>query len=413
LRRTAGPGPKTELDGELPSDGVPKGRVFMPYFADHAWAHRGVMRRAGFDVELLPPPDEETRRMGEELGSGRECHPFTLLAGDLVRVVREGKFNPGDSFLFQGGVNACLFSQYADGLRHVQRRLGADLRVDSPKPEELQAAIGVTGGIALYRGMMAVEILLRQACRSRPYEREPGSVDALYGQLLRELSDAVEYFDVMDFLPAALERLRAVPLRDEPRRPLVGVAGDISTRVNGFANGDLFHRLEALGCEVWPAPFSVDLFAYNQPRFAIDAARRWELKTLFHRAFLMAVREMEEWWEGLHWPLDERFSEPTPKEAQALGAPYVSAEAESLVILNVAKMVDFAKRGADGVVNAICFGCMVGGISAALVQKIRDDHGGIPMATIAYGGTGGSDGSARLEAFAHQVRRFKERRDRS
>ncbi len=411
LRRGQDPDPEPAFDGEADSSGVPRGRVFMPYFADHAHAHAGVMRMAGYDVHLLPPPDEETRRMGEELGSGRECHPFTLLAGDLVRVVKEHGYRPGDSFLFQGGVNACLFSQYADGLRHVKRRLGADLRVDSPKPEELQAAIGVRGGIALYRGMMAVEILLRQACRTRPYERVPGSTDATYEDVLKELSVAVERFEVMDFLPAAVERLRKVPTHDMPRKPLVGVAGDIYTRVNGFANGDLFHRLEALGCEVWPAPFSVDLFAFNQPRFAMKAARRWELKPMFHTAFLTTVREMEEWWEGLHWSLDERFSEPSIKEVRELAAPYVGPESSSLVTLNVAKMADFAKRGADGVVNAICFGCMVGGISAALLQKMRDDYDGIPMATINYGGGGGSDGSARLEAFAHQVKRFKERRE--
>jgi predicted CoA-substrate-specific enzyme activase len=408
LRRAQGhePQPEPALDREADSSGVPRGRVFLPYFADHAHAHAGVLRMAGYDVHLLPPPNEETRRMGEELGSGRECHPFTLLAGDLVRVVKEHGYRPGDSFLFQGGVNACLFSQYADGLRHVKRRLGADLRVDAPAAEELQAAIGVKGGVALYRGMMAVEMMLRQACRTRPYERVPGSTDATYEDLLSELSDAVERFEVMDFLPRALDRLRTVPTHAIPRKPIVGVAGDIYTRVNGFANGDLFHRLEALGCEVWPAPFSVDIFAFNQPRFAMKAARRWDLKPMFQSVFLSTVREMEAWWQGLHWELDERFTEPSAKEVRELAAPYVGPEAESLVILNVAKMADFAKRGADGVVNAICFGCMVGGISAALLQRMRDDNGGIPMATINYGGGGGSDGSARLEAFAHQVKRF-------
>jgi predicted CoA-substrate-specific enzyme activase len=409
VRRQSGE-PEPERDGEQISTGFPQGRVFLPYFADHAWAHLGALRMAGYDVHLLPKPDEDTRRLGEELGSGRECHPFTLLAGDLARLIRDHGYREGDSYLFQGGTNACLFSQYADGLRHVKRRLGAPIRVDSPRAEELQAAIGVKGGVTLYRGMVAVELLLRQACRTRPYERVPGSTDAVYEDLLRELSVAVEHFEVMDFLPKALDRLRTVPTHGVPRKPIVGVAGDIYTRVNGFANGDLFHRLEALGCEVWPAPFSVDLFAFNQPRYARAAARRWDLKPMFQSAFLSTVREMEAWWQGLHWDLDERFTEPSAAKILELAAPYVGEEAESLVILNVAKMADFAERGADGVVNAICFGCMVGGISAALLQRMREDHGGIPMTTINYGGSGGSDGSARLEAFVHQVKRFHARR---
>ncbi|MFH1467125.1 MAG: acyl-CoA dehydratase activase [Pseudomonadota bacterium] len=411
-RRRPEPAPVARREPEPPNGG--RGRLLVPYFADHVWAYLGTLRRAGYDVELLPPPDEESRRMGEELGSGRECHPFTLLAGDLVRVIREKRYQPGDAYLFQGASNACLFSQYADGLRHVQRRLGAfDLRIDAPGPEQLQADIGISGGVTLYRGMMATEILMRQACRTRPYEVEPGSVDRLYAMVLRGLADATEHAEVLDYLPEALRLMRSVPVRDMPRKPLVGVAGDIYTRVNGFANGDLFHRLEALGCEVWPAPFSVDLFGFNLERFAREAARRWDLTTMFSRAFVAAVRDMEIRWESLHWPNDERFHEPSNQRVRELAAPYLGAEAGSLEILNIAKMADFAERGADGVLNAICFGCMVGGISAAILQKIRQDHGGLPMATIAYGGTGGSDGSARLEAFVHQVAAFHAKRQRA
>jgi len=258
--------------------------------------------------------------------------------------------------------------------------------------------------------MLATEILLRQACRSRPYEAEPGSVNRIYHSLLEELALAAEEHEVLDFLPPALKRLLDIPLRDLPPRPLVGVAGDIYTRINDFANGALFQRLEALGCEVWPAPFSVDIFDFNQERFTLEAARRWDFSRMFQHAFLVAVKDAERWWEGIHWPQDERFREPDNRQVRLLAAPYVSPRAESIVVINVAKMVDFARRGADGVLNAICFGCMVGGISAAMLRKIREDHGGIPMATIAYGGTGGTGGSARLEAFAHQVKRFHQRR---
>ena len=36
-----------------------------------------------------------------------------------------------------------------------------------------------------------------------------------------------------------------------------------------------------------------------------------------------------------------------------------------------AKIVDFARNGADGIINAICFNCMVGNASAAITEKIR------------------------------------------
>ena len=47
-------------------------------------------------------------------------------------------------------------------------------------------------------------------------------------------------------------------------------------------------------------------------------------------------------------------------------------------MLNVAKMVDFARRGADGIVNAVCFNCMLGTVSIAVTGRIREDHEGVP-----------------------------------
>jgi len=387
------------------------GRIFLPYFGDHVRVYKGVFRRAGFEVELLPPPDERVRLLGEEYASGRECHPFNLLAGDLVALVKSGQQRPGDALLFPGGVNACLFSQYADGLRHVLKRLGdPDLVISAPLVHQFQEKVGVRGGVAMYQGMMATEILLRRSSSHRPYERVPGAVDRVYAELLDELEEATRRAEILDFLPAAVDRLDRIPRRDGPRRPLVGVAGDIYTRVNPFANGDLFARLEELGCEVWPAPYSIDIFEFNQPRFVRNAIRRSDYSRLLNQAFIVAVKSLQGWWLKNRWPDDERLREPTPKEALANAAPYLGPESGTLEILNVSKMVDFATRGADGILNAICFGCMVGGISAALTSGLRADHDDIPIATLAYGGTAGTGGGARLEAFVEQVKRHRERR---
>jgi predicted CoA-substrate-specific enzyme activase len=387
------------------------GRLFLPYFSDHAQVHAGVMRSAGFEVELLPKPDEQVRLAGERFSSGRECHPFTLLAGDVVSLIESKRQRPGDALLFPGGVNACLFSQYTDGLRYVLRRLGdPDLVIAAPLVPEIQEKVGLRGGITLYQGMMATEILLRRSCSHRPYEVEPGSVDRVYQELLLELGEAARRYEVLDFLPDAVDRLDRVPRTGGPRRPLVGVAGDIYTRVNDFANGALFGRLEQLGCEVWPAPYSIDIFDFNQPRFAKDALRRGAFRRVLNQTFIVAVKQMQAWWLNHRWPEDERLREPTPKEVLANAAPYLGPESASLVLLNVSKMVDFARRGADGILNAICFGCMVGGISAALADKVRADHDDIPMATLAYGGTAGTGGDARLEAFVEQVKRHRQRK---
>jgi hypothetical protein len=37
------------------------------------------------DAHILPPPDERTIVLGEEHSSGKECHAYAIIAGDLVK----------------------------------------------------------------------------------------------------------------------------------------------------------------------------------------------------------------------------------------------------------------------------------------------------------------------------------------
>jgi len=72
--------------------------------------------------------------------------------------------------------------------------------------------------------------------------------------------------------------------------------------------------------------------------------------------------------------------------------------------------VDFAKQGADGVINAICFNCMLGTVSAALAHKIRRDFNDMPIPTLIFSGTTTTLEKTKLEAFVYQVRQFHKKR---
>ena len=386
-------------------------KLLLPYFSDHAYAFLGALQRGRREVELMPPPGTASRLLGESLTSGRECHPFALLAGDLAHAVQQKQVRAGDAFFFPGGINACLFSQYTDGLRHVLRRLGADgIEVLTPDVTGMRDELGYLTGVHLWQGVVATDMLNRITCETRPYEQQVGEVDRVRQQILEELALAVEQGEVLDFFPAALTRLSGIQRNDAPRRPRIGVAGDVYPRINPFASGDLFQRLEDLGCEVWPAPFMVDTAEFNLTRRLREAARQWDLQGVLSQGLISTFKDFGNWRIAQSLPdLAERYREPDYDSVIQMSAPYVGACASPLVKLNLAKMVDFARGGAAGVLNAICFGCMVGGVSAAIMERVRADHDGVPMATLTFGGTEGTDDGARLEAFVHQARRFHER----
>ena len=105
----------------------------------------------------------------------------------------------------------------------------------------------------------------------------------------------------------------------------------------------------------------------------------------------------------------KRGDEPGYQEVLDMATPYLGEQQNEVLVLNVAKMVDFARRGADGIINAVCFNCMLGTVSSAITGRIREDHDGIPIANLVYSAVQGSQ-RAMLEAFLHQVKTYAKRR---
>jgi predicted CoA-substrate-specific enzyme activase len=415
-RRKGGAAPRPP-SRRRPGSETRRQRFYIPFFADHAHAFSGALRYAGHEAEVLPPPDEETRRKGERFSSGKECHPYSILAGDLLRLCEE---MPADGsrgvFFFPGSSIPCLLTQYGPGHRLILDRIGEE-RIDvmTPSAANLRNLLGINGGIRLWRGLVAVDMLVKLSCELRPYEVKKGSVDAIHRQSCLEIERAVEGGDILAAVERCVERLASTRIDDEAwrsrERPLVGVAGDIFTRSNRFANQELFARLEEMGCEIWPSPFLVDIFDFGLKReFSTNLCRR-NLSGLFQNGWLLMLKEMSE--QRILRLFQQRFrnpDEPDYEKVLRIASPYVGERSSQLLLLNTAKMIDFAVKGADGIVNAMCFNCMVGSVSAAITARLRKDHGDMPMVNLVFGGTEGTSQMLRLEAFVHQVKGFAGRR---
>jgi predicted CoA-substrate-specific enzyme activase len=397
-------------------------RVWIPFMSDHAHAYAGAFRFGGLDARVLPPPDDELMASAEAVGTGKECHPYRVLLADLDRLA--GRHRRGDLFYISGSTLPCLIQQYGKGMEALLEERGVrDLELLSPTMPGYWDLLGFEGYFRLYCGLFAVDLLTRAACTLRPYERSPGLTDALHALNLRDLQDALAGGDVKAALERCTARLDAVE-RLPGSRPLVGVAGDIYTRINPAANHDLFAWLERQGCEVWPAPFLVDLVEYGLMEGVLSAFRGRQLRQLLYQGFVLAGQQVGNWFvrRGLGSPglvlpwgnrwteVEARWREEPPLEVfSELARPYVGRRGNSLVRWNVAKMVDFARRGAHGVINAVGQNCMVGTASAAIMGRIRAEHGGIPMVTLYYGSTPTAALRAALEAFVHQVRGYTPR----
>jgi predicted nucleotide-binding protein (sugar kinase/HSP70/actin superfamily) len=374
-------------------------RYVLPHFADHVYAYSGALKAAGHRVRVLDLPDERTLELGEARSSGKECHPFSILTGDLVRVALAERDGP-EVFLYPGTMIPCLLHQYGEAHRMILEQMGVGgLSVQTPGFAGIKDMLGLELGARMWRGLVAVDLLIKMACETRPYELSPGATDEAHRRNLRDLERAIVADELSTTLAAITRRMRDIPVDRSCRRPVVGVAGDIYTRINPAGNQDLFAWLEERGCEVWPAPFLVDITDFS-------LRHGWRRAGLGDAAVLGAlmVRKGVESWRvrRLLRGAVRRLDEPGYRQVLAMASPYLGENQNEVLVLNVAKMVHFARNGADGILNAACFNCMLGAVSSAITTRISADHGRIPITTLVYSSVRDSQRAA-LDAFVHQL----------
>jgi hypothetical protein len=340
--------PPTSFIPAEPSD------VRIPYFADHAYAFSGLWKFKGHRAEVLPLPDTHIRVLGEKCTLGKECHPYAMLAGDLVNLHREA---PNDEriFYFPSTAIPCLLHQYGAAMQMLLRELGiGNITISSPIGTELFDAFGMEAIERFYMGLLAIEILVKALCEVRPYEGVRGTADAVHRENLRRMEAAIAGGDIVEALDESLQALMLVPAQKSSGRPLVGIAGDVYTKVNPAANNDLYRWLEDRGLEIWPAPFQIDLLDFNISRRFFESASKLRLQDLLVDGSIALKRLIDAW--KIHRVAARRIArlqEPGYLEMKRLAAPYMPNEAHELLFLNTVKIVDFARRGADGIINAI------------------------------------------------------------
>ena len=404
------PSPRRETNVPIAYFPASPAEVRIPYFADHAYAFSGLWKYQGHNAEVLPLPDDRIRILGEKYTLGKECHAYSMLVGDLVDVAAR-ESGKKVVFYFPGTAIPCLLHQYGAGMQVLLRDLGINaVKVSAPTGQEMTNAFGGEAMERFYMGLLAVELCVKAVCEIRPYEKVRGTANMVHrGNLLR-IETAIGGGDIVEALDESLRALSLIPVERNSGRPLVGIAGDVYTKVNPSANNDLYRWLEDHGLEVWPSMFQIDLLDFGISRRLFESASRGRMQDFLLSGSVVVKRFVDVWKINRVASLRiSRIEEPGYLEMKKLAAPYMPNEAHQLLFLNTVKIVDFARRGADGIINAVCFNCMVGNASAAIIEKIRKDYHDIPIVTAVYSGGEEPSRAMVLEAFVSQVKKHHAR----
>jgi predicted CoA-substrate-specific enzyme activase len=385
-------------------------KIYIPYMSDHSVPFASAFRACGVEAEVMNESDEKTVQLGRKSTIGKECYPYILTTGDMLKTANMKEFEPGSSaFFMPSGGGPCRFGQYHRMHRLVLDEHGFDnVPIYAPNQDEkLYKELDIVGGRFSrlgWRSIVSTDMLVKMLHGIRPYETVPGQADEVYREMLLAVSKAIESGrnGIFDVLEHAVKRFVSIPV-DRNEKPVVGIVGEIYIRSNRFSNDDLVRKVEQFGGEAWLAPIA-EWINYVNYMGKKRSARKKSLSNLLSLVLTDHIQRKDE------HRMEEVFAdylkygqEPQIKQVIHQARPYIHESFEGEAILSVGKSIDFIHKGASGIINAMPFTCMPGTISSAIMKLLQKKYG-VPVLNLAYDGQGLTNTTTRLEAFMHQVK---------
>jgi predicted nucleotide-binding protein (sugar kinase/HSP70/actin superfamily) len=369
------------------------------------------MQAFGVDAVTLPEPDERNLLYSNKMTSGKECLPYRVTLGGFMRFFYEGDGNrdigPEDVEGFLGtSFGPCRFGKYAVEEMRMLREIGFDLLIRTSVSNNNYGDFGLGAGfeILAWKGIVAVDYLERLLWRTRPYESSVGATDQLFSEYLTKIADRISRKEALDdILKEATIRFKSLIDSDQPRRPLVGINGEIFLRSNRFSNNDLVKECEKAGLEVIVSPLG-EWFKYITHRSIEDGIRERKIGKIlkgYIKQFLLKRRE-----ESIARNFEELVDgrEPSTKELLASSSPYLSPKCGSEAVLSIGAGIEWMEsHHFSGVISVMPHGCMPGGIVAAMSEKFSATYEK-PWINLTYDGFMESTNLVKINNFAEVIR---------
>jgi predicted CoA-substrate-specific enzyme activase len=386
-----------------------KKTFIIPRMAPHIELVGALLEGSGFRAVVLPEANERNLFYADKITSGVECLPYRVTLGDFLRFCYEdGADLKNVEAVMAGAYGPCRFGKYALEQIRILKEVGFDLPIRTTVSNNAYRDTDISPRFArlAWKGCVAIDYLQRLLWRTRPYEKRPGSADELFDEYLGRIVGRVrkkESFD--DILRRATPDFKSLIDPELPRRPLVGINGEIFLRSNRFSNQDLVRECEKAGLEVVVSSMG-EWIKYIFYRHVEDAIRdRKFLKALISYV-INRVWEHDEHTVIKHFSdlvgVDER--ESSTGELLAQTSRWLSPKCGSEAVLSIGSGIEWMENlEFAGVISVMPHGCMPGGIVAAMSEKFSALYRK-PWINLTYDGFVESTNLTKINNFAEVIR---------
>lgn len=229
-----------------------------------------AFHQSGYNLKILPSVDTGAVEEGLRYVNNDACYPSILAIGQLIEALKSGEY-PLDktSVMISQTGGGCRATNYIGFLRKALKDAGfPHVPVVSLNMVGLEKNPGfkVTPKL-LHRALLGIiygDALLATLLRVRPYEKVPGSANALYDKWVAHCREAVRrgnFFEFRRDLRQIVQDFDRLPIHESLRKPRVGLVGEILVKFHPTANNNVIDLIEAEGAEA-VMPGFLDFFNY-------------------------------------------------------------------------------------------------------------------------------------------------------
>lgn len=237
-----------------------------------------VLNACGYNAKVLEHASKADIETGLKYVNNDACYPTIMVVGQMMEALLHRGYDPNTTALLitqTGG--GCRATNYVAFLRKALKDAGMEqVPVIALSVTGIETNPGMKYSYKManlgIQAMMLGDLMQTVLLRTRPYEAVPGSALALYEEWMQNCetyfsgeSNELKYNQLIDGIVAAFDKL---PLLDIPRKPRVGIVGEILVKFHPDANNNAIGVIESEGCEaVMPGLADFFLYCFYGPTF--------------------------------------------------------------------------------------------------------------------------------------------------
>ncbi len=388
-----------------------RNKTFLIPEMNRIGAHLLAATFRGFGIHARVMETYKGLALGMAHTSGKECYPCQITTGDILHFMRTESdrlgeaFDPEEYVYFMPEADGpCRFGMYnkyqrivLDSFPELNRmKIGSLTTGDGYslsgiiEPERVRDLRKVA-----YLSQVVGDILDRLLWRIRPYEAEPGRTDRFIEEAMHRMSEAFEthgpdmaFERIFARMEEVLKEGKSIMDPAIPRKPLIGVVGEIYLRTHVKANQDVIRMLEKYGAEVVNASVCEWMNYTSYERFREARQGLWyglrQLSPSTMKGFLKDIvgfggdlyyqqfrqkQTFERACSIVDIARDHRVGhlEDILKEEDLF-----SFDVGTEACLSIAGLVAYAREGYNGLVNVYPFTCMPSTTTSAIVRPLMN-----------------------------------------